>query len=288
MALRGTVSKWVACKGYGFIQGETGEEVFVYSGAIVGGNSLTIGTEVTYELDLAAKKRDGAAAAKNVQGPGVRGISAGQCEGVVKEWLAAKSYGFIRQNDGTVLYVHHSAFDGSKLEVNQVVRFDVTGAQHDSGRNIAINVSGPGVKQRAAEKGVVRRWNFEKRYGFIQEDKTRRDIFVHTNEVGGAALAIGKELYFDVGNKDGKEHAFNISGPAITDVAMYLNHNNKNGTAKGGANVERRRSPLNNKYYTREEFMTHFGGSKEWNNAFKTSTKGGYTNGTGSSNNRRY
>ncbi|KAJ9463801.1 hypothetical protein DIPPA_13420 [Diplonema papillatum] len=287
MSLQGTVSKWVSCKGYGFIKGDDGQEAFVFSGAITGGDRLTVGKTVRYDMDPEAKKRNGPPAVKNAAGPAVIPYSRGAQKGSVKEWLAPKSYGFIRKPDGTIFYVHHSGFSGAKLQVGESVFFDVAPDEHDSGRKVAVNVTGPAVKQAAEYKGTVRRWSFEKRYGFITEEASGRDIFVHTNELGGAALTVGKDLFFDIGQKDGKEYAFNISGPAITDVAFYLaqngyprgkgmppsynnsapfhGHSNRGDHARHGE--ERRMSPMNGKFYTQQQFVNHFGGTREWHQA---------------------
>ena len=49
-------------------------------------------------------------------------------QGVVKWFNGAKGYGFISQEDGTDVFVHHTAIQGEgfrSLQENQAVEFDV-------------------------------------------------------------------------------------------------------------------------------------------------------------------
>ena len=224
-------------KGYGFIKGDDDVQVFVYNGSLVGGTNLTVGEKVTYDLGQPQKSKDGkegACPAVNVSGPGVHNNSKGALKGRVKEWLAPRSCGFLITPDEKVYYVHHSAFNGAKLQNDEEVFFDeLPDRVHKTGRGVAVNVTGPGVKERASSKGTVRRWSFEKRYGFVMDAETKQDIFIHANEIGGAALTVNKDLWYEIGTRDGKRFASNISGPAITDVKVFLGYQ-QNGYQQNG------------------------------------------------------
>ena len=144
------MSKWVHARGYGFVTGADGKEVFVHNAALQGGRRLIVGKKVTYEIDEEAnekKKGDGPTPVKNVAGEGVLANSAGGSDtGTVLKWFRDKSYGFIAHSNGDTIYVHRSSFDGTRLSVGKEVTFDLApDANHDSGRGIAVNLTGPGV-----------------------------------------------------------------------------------------------------------------------------------------------
>jgi CspA family cold shock protein len=46
----GTVARWLDRKGFGFIKGEDGKDIFVHNSEIVGKNSLTEGEKVEFEV----------------------------------------------------------------------------------------------------------------------------------------------------------------------------------------------------------------------------------------------
>ena len=225
-------------KGYGFILGDDGTKLFVYNGALVNGSKLEVGARVTYDIGQhsnRSQKEDGVKPAVNVSGPGVTQNCRGAMEGTVKVWLAPKSCGFIivDGDEEKVYYVHHSAFEGARLKKGETVYFDdLPERVHETGRGVAVNVTGPGVCDRGVRKGTVRRWSAENRYGFILDEDTREDVFVHGNELGGCSLVVGKGLFYDVEKgSDGRNFAHNVSGPAII--------------AKDDNETEEKKSPTN-------------------------------------------
>merc|ERR1719189_3294457 len=72
-----------------------------------------------------------------------------------------------------------------------------------------------GKSQRA--KGVCKRFNNEKGFGFIACDDGSGDVFVHQTEVyadGYRSLAEGEPLEFDIQiQDDGRRKAINVTGP---------------------------------------------------------------------------
>merc|ERR1719189_2681990 len=72
-----------------------------------------------------------------------------------------------------------------------------------------------GKSQRA--KGVCKRFNNEKGFGFIACDDNSGDVFVHQTEVyadGFRTLAEGEPLEFDIQiQDDGRRKAVNVTGP---------------------------------------------------------------------------
>jgi len=51
----GTVARWIDRKGFGFIKGEDGKDIFVHNSDIEGKNSLTEGEKVEFEVTAGDK-----------------------------------------------------------------------------------------------------------------------------------------------------------------------------------------------------------------------------------------
>ncbi len=49
--MKGKVKMFNAARGFGFITGEDGKDVYVHSTAIAAGGSLSVGDEVEYEVE---------------------------------------------------------------------------------------------------------------------------------------------------------------------------------------------------------------------------------------------
>ncbi len=61
------------------------------------------------------------------------------------------------------------------------------------------------------KEGIVKWFNTQKGYGFIQQDDDR-DLFVHHSEVRGGYLAEGERVTFDIG--EGRK------GPCAVNVQL--------------------------------------------------------------------
>ncbi|MCW4022966.1 MAG: cold-shock protein [archaeon] len=53
--VKGTVAKWIDRKGFGFIKGEDGKDIFVHNSEIEGKNSLIEGEKVEFEVTAGDK-----------------------------------------------------------------------------------------------------------------------------------------------------------------------------------------------------------------------------------------
>ncbi|MGK0456584.1 MAG: CspA family cold shock protein [Lentimonas sp.] len=58
--------------------------------------------------------------------------------------------------------------------------------------------------------GIIKWFNSEKGYGFIQQDEGDKDLFVHHTETSGYALNDGDKVEFEVGQGQ--------KGPCATKV----------------------------------------------------------------------
>eukprot|EP01060_Flectonema_neradi_P011789 TRINITY_DN1877_c1_g1_i2.p1 TRINITY_DN1877_c1_g1~~TRINITY_DN1877_c1_g1_i2.p1 ORF type:complete len:225 (+),score=26.57 TRINITY_DN1877_c1_g1_i2:486-1160(+) len=202
--------------------------------------------------------------------------------GTVCEWYLGKSYGFILGVDGSKVYAHISSFNGAKLSVGKTVTYDITDVGHKSGRNVAVNVSGPAVLPPAGTRGIVKSWVYTKNFGFA-EDAAGNEVFVHGSQVGGGWLMAGKEIFFDTepgkGEQSNKLSAINVSGPAVRDHdATYVSMKGAKGGGKGGGKGGRiagasgkgrgkgkssgpeKRKDVDGNLYTKAEFFEQYAG----------------------------
>ena len=61
--------------------------------------------------------------------------------------------------------------------------------------------------------GKVKWFNSKKGYGFITDDETQKDIFLHVSELENSKLRVLKEdqkIIFDIKNEKNKPQAINI------------------------------------------------------------------------------
>ena len=152
---RGVVALWVSGRSMGLIRSSTGEEVHVHSSGF-GGGSLVVGGQVTFDVLNEVHLKTGKRIAYNVRGPGV--VAVGQMTGKVKAWISSKGYGFTELADGSEVFIHRTALSNGHCVPGRTIYFDLQTQDHTSGRELAVNVTGPGVRPGSAApvgKGAV-------------------------------------------------------------------------------------------------------------------------------------
>eukprot|EP01059_Diplonema_ambulator_P036523 TRINITY_DN9119_c0_g2_i1.p1 TRINITY_DN9119_c0_g2~~TRINITY_DN9119_c0_g2_i1.p1 ORF type:complete len:253 (+),score=59.44 TRINITY_DN9119_c0_g2_i1:59-817(+) len=146
---KGTVKSWNVSTSVGFIKTDDGEDVYVHRSAAGGGN-LVVGKPVSFCAED-VKHKSGRKVAINVTGEGVLPI--GKLTGTVKRWISTgeTGYGFIEPevkaegDEKPEIFVHSSELSGGSLFTNKTIFYDLSEKSHDSGRKIAVNVSGPAL-----------------------------------------------------------------------------------------------------------------------------------------------
>ena len=146
-SLHGRVKLWVSGRSMGIITEDSGEEIHVHSSAF-GGGSLTPGKRVSFDLTNEVHNKTGKRIAYNVSGEGV--VVVGKLSGKVKAWIAPKGYGFVEMDDGTEVYLHRSALSNGHCLAGKTVFFDLEPQDHETGRKLAKNITGPGVRPGSA------------------------------------------------------------------------------------------------------------------------------------------
>eukprot|EP00659_Diplonema_papillatum_P016268 gene16268-24930_t len=116
-----------------------------------------------------------------------------------------------------------------------------------------------------ASTGTVQSWHPKKQYGFV-DATTGEKVFVHIKMLPeGTKLLIGSTVSFDmepVEGHNGRMKGANVSGEGIVPIDT---HDPAIGAQARGE--ERRIDPADNMAYTKEDFMTCYGGLDEWNSA---------------------
>jgi len=84
--------------------------------------------------------------------------------------------------------------------------------------------------------GTVKFFNVRKGYGFVTDNSTQTDYFVHTSDVSGKPLQEGDEVKFEIGaGNDGREKAVSVTGGTGEDQPRFNNFdNNRGGDSYGG------------------------------------------------------
>ena len=222
--MKGVVQTWADGKGFGTVKGDNDEIFHVRFSVLEGGNSLVEKGEVEFEVDETTTASAGGTRhrkALHVKGPGVRACE-GTLTGTVESWHVTLGYGFITHETEGKVYAHYSTVgDGewARLEVGKEVQFGIQDVGHKSGRKVATTVSGAGVRLRGAHTGTVKRWDWNKHYGFVHTEDDK-DIFCHLTSLGvqKGHLTEGGQVFFDIEeSSDGtkREVAVNVSGPAV-------------------------------------------------------------------------
>ena len=177
MPLTGAIRRWNLQKGYGFIKGDDGADVFVHRSDINGDPEevaeIEEGTLVQYEVqphDGRLKAMDVTVKAGGAIGvgglrtggartPGAtkRVVPPGKTVGRVKLWFDS-GYGFVvpssGEHQGKDIYVHHSSFGGGALNIGWELYFDIQTDPTNPGKLRAAKASGPAVCGRGCRAQV--------------------------------------------------------------------------------------------------------------------------------------
>merc|ERR1719446_1899909 len=117
----GTIKSWNEDKGFGFIEREGEDDVFVHRTDLVGAEAAKVGDKVTFEAVYDEKKGKyraeqvhGATGAKGggKGGGGVPTGPPGDQSGKVKSWNDEKGYGFIEREGDDDVFVHRNDLNG--------------------------------------------------------------------------------------------------------------------------------------------------------------------------------
>lgn len=170
-AMCGTVKTYNLDKGFGFIVGPDGADVFLHANAITDGSLPQQGDYVSYDSEP-SKSKPGQMVAQNVQGgTGAKGkgkgygggwgdswggkgggyappvhqgqLTLGANQGQVKSFNPMKGFGFLTLPDGSEVFFHHqNCVDGSTPQVGDTLIFDMEPSRTKEGQMIAKNLQG--------------------------------------------------------------------------------------------------------------------------------------------------
>ena len=107
-------------------------------------------------------------------------------------------YGFIT-DDGTSddVFVHMDDVDGPALNEGEIVEFDIEDGPKGVHATNVKRLSGA-ESVMSTGTGTITFFNDEKGYGFITDDGTSDDVFVHMDYVDGPALSEGERVEFEI------------------------------------------------------------------------------------------
>jgi len=160
MATTGTVKNYNPFKGFGFITGTDGQDVFVHVSAC-NGMAPNQGDVVTYDVSM--NDKTGKPNASNVQGctgsaeaakgGGKGAAGTGTCAGTVKSYSGEKGWGFVEYN-GQDIFLHIKNCNGGTPQSGDWLTFDVADAVQGNGKLMAVNISGcTGWSEKGKGKG---------------------------------------------------------------------------------------------------------------------------------------
>jgi cold shock protein len=146
--------------------------------------------------------------------------------GTVKWYDPEKGFGFIAREGGEDIFVHRSALNGEILGEGDTVEFEVGyGLKGQNAENVSVLErsttpprgrrsdggggrsgggagAGPSVDPSTlpVATGTVKRYDFEKGFGFIEQDAGGDDVFVHRSAAPYEGLYPGDRVEFRLGS----------------------------------------------------------------------------------------
>eukprot|EP00928_Gymnodinium_smaydae_P063543 TRINITY_DN47098_c0_g1_i1.p1 TRINITY_DN47098_c0_g1~~TRINITY_DN47098_c0_g1_i1.p1 ORF type:complete len:293 (+),score=51.03 TRINITY_DN47098_c0_g1_i1:57-881(+) len=149
MSQQGTVKSFNPNKGFGFINGADGADIFLHMKSCTDGGIPQAGDVVAFDTEPSPMKPDQLQAVNVVGGtgkkptgqPGAQGTGAHQ--GTVKSFSADKGFGFVVGPDGADVFLHiKSCVDGSVPQNGDVLTFDMEPNPGKPGQMRTRNVTG--------------------------------------------------------------------------------------------------------------------------------------------------
>ena len=141
-------------------------------------------------------------------------------QGTLGSWDSARGFGFILQQDGSRLFVHHSAFAGQPPAVGEGVNYR-TGTGRD-GRPLAAWARAAARPVQAVPRlqGCIRHWDAGRGFGFI-ETTDGDELFVHVSAFAASPRRPqpGDKVYYKRGhNGQGREVAVWAAFATLPDL----------------------------------------------------------------------
>ena len=137
-----------------------------------------------------------------------------------------------RGDDASIVYIPQAVINGGSLAVGEIVLVKTEDSKHKSGRRLATEVTGYGVREAGALTGEVVMWDSEGAFGFIRGNtkKDVEDVYFARFPIAAKdkdrpnddpryklALRQGETVTFDSADRGGKKkHAININGEGVT------------------------------------------------------------------------
>lgn len=80
------------------------------------------------------------------------------------------------------------------------------------------------------QRGLLKRWNDEKAFGFIKSESSKSDVFIHISALKGMSRRpiVGDTIFFNVQtDQDGKQKAFNARIDGVAQLRPVAQRKNK-------------------------------------------------------------
>lgn len=138
-------------------------------------------------------------------------------QGVVNWFNGQKGYGFIKIEDGTDIFVHHTGIDCAghrTLHKGARVKLEIRNTERGP-KAVDVTLIGAGNElSNELRVGTIKHLSREKGYGFITEFESQTDLFFHASQVNGICfddLQVGNRVSFYAGHAERGPYALNIA-----------------------------------------------------------------------------
>lgn len=174
--------------------------------------------------------------------------------------------GINKTNFENALYQY--VYNWNEKKSNTIIEYDGTLSTNN---NIQYNNNNIGIGKQKIECGIIKKINFDKRFGFINCERNNKDIFFHFNNIPNniqSTINIGTKLYFQVkkNNKNGKFYADDIKtttnnnkGDTIDMLCFSMNLPFAALLANGYKTLETRNNTMFVQYKEGTQMVLHVG-----------------------------